>query len=124
MQDERKRVSQFPGRRSEIAKAVASVITNDQPAIGGTQGEFQRQPCGTCLSWRRDKRAGTQGVPLSAGQCMYGPPTPHPIMTETGQMIGAMALRPPMQSDSEGCDQHDDGHDDDGEQVPLLASTG
>lgn len=125
MNDEKKRVTQFPGRRSALAAAVASAITKDQPAIGGNQGDYQRKPCGSCLSWRRDKRAGQQNVPLTAGQCMYGPPTPHPITTDTGQVISAMALRPPMQSDSEGCDQHDDGtDDDDGERAPLLESVG
>lgn len=126
MSEEKKRVASFPGRRSEIAKAVASVITTNQPTIGGTQGEFARPPCGTCFSWRRDKRAGTQGVPLNAGQCFFGPPTPHPVMTDAGVMVGAVAIRPPMASDSEGCDQHDDGTDEDGdgEEQSLLARAG
>lgn len=125
---EDKKVSRFPGRRSEIARAVASVIAKDQPTIGGSQGDFRREPCGTCLSWRRDSRAGQGGVPLDAGQCMFGPPTPVPIMTDTGQMQGTLLVRPPCSSDAEGCDQHDDGEDEDDEgedgAAPLIAEAG
>lgn len=115
------RISPFPGRKSEVAKAVSGVIAKDQPTIGGNQGDFVRERCGTCLSWRRDSRAGQNGVPLTAGQCMFMPPSPHPILDETGQRILAtMVVRPPMASDSEGCDQHDDGTDDeDGEGIDI-----
>lgn len=130
MNDEKRRgrISPFPGRRSEVAKAVSGVIAADQPTVGGSQGDFMRDRCGSCLSWRRDSRAGQNGVPLTAGQCMFGPPTPVPIMDETGQrLIATMVVRPPMASDNEGCDQHDDGTDDEeGDGVPasLLASAG
>lgn len=129
MADE-KRVSQFPGRRSQVSRAVHSVIAKaDTGTIGGNQGDFPREKCGTCLSWRRDSRAGQNGVPLEAGQCMFGPPVPVPIMDETGQrMLATLVVRPPMSSQSEGCDQHDDGTDDDtegdGEPVSLLAAGG
>jgi hypothetical protein len=65
-------------------------------------------------------------VPLTAGQCFFFPPTPHPIgFTEDGRIAAVVAVRPPMASDSEGCDQHDDGTDEeDGDGVPLLASAG
>lgn len=124
---EEKKVSKFPGRRSEISRAVASVIAKDQPTIGGSQGDYVREKCGSCMSWRRDSRAGTGRVPLEAGQCMFGPPTPVPIMTDTGQMQGTMLVRPPVTSDSEGCDQHDDGTDDEegeGEPGSLIAQAG
>lgn len=125
MANDDKKVTRIPRlgdrRQSLVAQGVKSAITKDQPQIGGTQGDYTRPPCGTCLSWRRDKRAGTQGVPLTAGQCMFGPPHPHPIMTDNGVMVGCIAVRSPMQSDSEGCDQHDDGtdpeeDDDDGDE--------
>jgi hypothetical protein len=125
MNDEKK-VSKFPGRRSEIARAVAGVIAKpDSPTIGGNQGDYKRPPCGTCFSWRRDQRAGVGGVPLNAGQCMYGPPTPCPILDDAGGMRGTLLVRPPCSSDSEGCDQHDDGTDDDDEGEPgSLAEAG
>lgn len=115
MTDEKKpsRVARIGDRRASlVASGVRAAITQDQPQVGGSQGDYTRPACGSCLSWRRDKRAGMQGVPLTAGQCMFGPPHPHPIMTDAGVMVGCIAVRPPMQSDSEGCDQHDDGSDD------------
>jgi hypothetical protein len=133
MSDDKKRVSQFPGRRSELSKAVAaSLIAKDQPTIGGSQGDFKRDPCGTCLSWRRDPRGGQPGIPLNACQCFFAPPVVHPIMDDTGQrMLATMLIRPPMTSDHEGCDQHDDGTDDggddgdgDGEPASALANAG
>jgi hypothetical protein len=125
--NDRKNVSKFPGRRSEVSKAVGAAIMQDQPQMGGSQGEFVREKCGTCLSWRRDSRAGQGGVPLNAGLCMFGPPTPCPVLGDQGQMLGCMMVRPPVTSDNEGCDQHDDGTDEtegDGEPASLLASAG
>lgn len=123
------KVSRFPGRRSDISRAVAGVIAKE-PVIGGSQGDFQREPCGTCISWRRDSRAGTGGVPLNAGMCLFGPPTPFPIMGPSGEMLATIIVRAPMKSDSEGCDQHDDGtededdEDDEPEPASLIQGAG
>lgn len=130
MSDEKKppaRIARIGDRRqSLVAQGVKSAITKDQPTIGGTQGDYQRPPCGTCLSWRRDPRAGQQGVPLTAGECMFNPPTPHPITSDDGRIVACLAIRSPRQSDSEGCDQHDDGtdedDDDDGDGQPSGGS--
>jgi hypothetical protein len=126
MSDEKK-VSRFPGRRSVLATAVAAAIMKDQPTIGGPQGDFVREKCGSCLSWRRDSRAGKGPVPLNAGQCMFMPPTPFPMFAEGGVMVGTILIRPNVTSDSEGCDQHDDGTDDEegeGEPGSLIAQAG
>lgn len=127
MNDEKK-VSKFPGRRAGnlVAAGVKAAIMKDQPTIGGSQGDFPREKCGTCLSWRRDSRAGTGQVPLNAGQCMFNPPTPYPILGPEGQMLACIIVRPPVNSDAEGCDQHDDGTDDDdgGEQQPAILAAG
>lgn len=122
-EEKKSRVTRIGDRRqSLVAQGVAAAILKDQPTMGGNQGDFQRPPCGTCLSWRRDSRAGQGGVPLGAGQCMFGPPTPVPIMDESGQrMLATMMVRPPIAADAEGCDQHDDGTDDEeGEGVPAA----
>lgn len=128
MSDEKKRgrVANIGDRRlSAVGQAVRSAILKDQPTIGGNQGDYVRPKCGTCLSWRRDSRAGQGGIPLEAGQCMFGPPTPHPIMDETGaKMMGTICIRPPMASNQEGCDQHDDGTDDDGDGEDVAERTG
>jgi hypothetical protein len=120
-----KKVSAFPGRKSAIASAVAGALT-DQPAptVGGSQGDFKREACGSCMSWRRVVRPG---APLNAGECMLFPPAPFPVMDESGRPIAQVLMRPQMTSEHEGCDQHDDGtEEDDGEvePAPVLASTG
>lgn len=121
-EEKKSRVTRIGERRASlVAQGVKSAILKEQPTMGGNQGDFVRPPCGSCLSWRRDSRAGQGTIPLGSGQCMFGPPIPHPMMDETGQkLLGTMMVRPPVASDSEGCDQHDDGSDDeDGEGVDV-----
>jgi hypothetical protein len=122
-----KKISTFPGRRSEVAKAVSGVL-DPQPEVGGSQGDFPREKCGTCVSWRRVVRPG---VPLSAGECMFAPPAPFPVMGGNGRPIAQILMRPQMTSEHEGCDQHDDGsEEDDGggvelpDEAPKLAGVG
>lgn len=120
-----KKISQFPGRRSAALASAVSVVANN-PALGGNQGSFKRPPCGTCLSW---KKMVVPGGALDQGVCMFGPPVAYPIMNEQGQVIGQALTRATVKADHEGCDQHDDGTDEEdgpggGEEVGRIVSTG
>lgn len=124
MPDEKK-ISELPARREKRAD-VSKLAIAAQPVPGGEQGTFQREPCGSCIHWKRQAEQG-----LDMGTCMMMPPTALPVPGPNGQIIGVMNLRPGMRSTDEGCDQHetddeDDGEvaDDAGEPPNLLAAVG
>lgn len=125
MSEEKKsRVTRIGERRdSQVSKGVRAAIMQDQQGLGGNEGDFTRSPCGTCLSWRRLKQAGQAGVPLNVGMCLRFPPVAHPVMDEAGRIITQTLARPIMPSDYEGCDEHDDGTDDEeGDGTPATGS--
>jgi hypothetical protein len=109
MADEKRKLHSI--RPSLISAAVAATL-QPQPTIGGDQGSFMREPCGTCLSWKRLPERG-----LNVGACMWGPPIAFPMPRGDGSMAQVLS-RSTMSADQEGCDQHDDGTDEDGEGEP------
>jgi hypothetical protein len=89
-------------RQTLLAAAIGAQL-HDQPrpdSIGGDQGKFQRQPCGSCMHWKKVPEAG-----LGQGNCMEGPPVAFPIQAPTGQM-GQILSRPMIEARTEGCDRH------------------
>jgi hypothetical protein len=119
MTDEKKKgttIEHIGSRKASLVAAGVKAALENQPAIGGDQGDYVRPPCGTCMSWRR---VSQPGMPLDAGQCMWGPPQSHPVTDANGRPIGQMMMRPPVTSQHEGCDQHDDGTEEEGEGQPI-----
>lgn len=102
-----KKVSAFPGRKPDAPKG-------EEKYLGGEQGTFDRNPCGSCLSWKRNP-----GMGLDQGTCMNGPPTPLPITGQGNRIIGQILSRPIIAAATEGCDQWDDGNDPDGEGLEV-----
>lgn len=113
--DHANKVSHFPGR---IKAANEEPKVDTGPSIGGDQGMHLRNACGGCLSWKRRPEMG-----LNQGVCMYGPPAAFPVQGPNGQH-GQMLIRPTLTADYEGCDQFDDGTDEetDGDGTPVSVS--
>jgi hypothetical protein len=97
------KVSDFPGR-----KALAA--PDDKPKLalpdsakyqGEDHGTFARPFCGSCIHWKKSSGPGN-------GTCMMMPPTGFPVPGPNGQIAGIMNVRPTMNADHEGCDQHED----------------
>src|SRR5262245_61964914 len=106
------KVSEFAGRRDKKGDAPKLAIEN-QPQPGGDQGTYRREPCGTCIHWKKQPAQG-----LGQGTCMMMPPTALPVPGPNGTVMGVMNVRPAVTADTEGCDQHEDEfEDDDGEEV-------
>lgn len=117
-----KKVSEFSGRRPEAKKEPSRLAIEAQPVPGGDQGTYQREPCGSCIHWKKQDAQG-----LGMGTCMMMPPTALPVPGPNGQIVGVMNLRPGLRASDEGCDQHetedegDEGEDADaGEDPPNL----
>jgi hypothetical protein len=111
MADKSSKVSEFTGRRADKP-------AENQPAVflGNDTGNFQREPCGTCVHWKKDPAAG-----IGQGVCMNGPPIPFPI--QRGQQTGQALVRPVIEANMEGCDQWDDDSDlEDGDGQPAAAA--
>lgn len=109
-------VSQFAGRR-EKKDGIPSAIQNQPAPIepGGDQGTFDRPPCGTCIHWKKQPRAG-----VGQGLCMMMPPNSLPVPGPNGQIVGTMNIRPALKAGDEGCDQHELEGEDGGEELPVI----
>ena len=103
------KVRQLPSRKLKAAITVAA----NNPSTGGDQGGYDREPCGTCVSFKKNPAAG-----LGSGVCMFFPINAMLIPGPGGQPA-ITTFRTPVSATSEGCDQHDDGEEDDGEVEPV-----
>lgn len=101
-----KKISHFPGRSA--ASAIAA--SQNTPEVGGDQGGFAREKCGTCFSWRKAPQLG-----VGQGTCMAVPPIPQAILDNNGRPIGQLATRLGRKASDEGCDLHDDGEEENDE---------
>ena len=101
--DHSNKVSNFPGRKPGQENQPAP-----EPAVlGGDQGSYEREKCGSCFHWKKEPKAG-----LDQGWCMLFPPVGFPIPDGKGGIAGQMLVRPMQRASAEGCDQHDDGTDE------------
>lgn len=119
MADEKpNKVSEFAGRREK--RDAPKLAIEAQPEPGGDQGTYQREPCGSCIHWKKQPSQG-----LGFGTCMMMPPTGFPIPGPNGQVMGIMNVRPGVRAQDEGCDQHETEDEDDDDGIPArIASAG
>lgn len=122
MTEKPNKVSEFPGRRPDQPQRKEAAPPK---YLGGEQGTYDREPCGSCIHWKRIPQAGDD-----QGACMLFPPVGFPIPGPNGQFIGQALSRPQTRASTEGCDQHEteeeaaEDDDDDGGQPASLVATG